>query len=750
MSHLKKLTILALIAFVAFSCNKDDDPKPIDYPETITELAVATPDLSNLVAALQKADLATTLNGAGPFTVFAPTNAAFTTFLADNGFSSVDDVPVDVLTQILLNHVILGEVKSNQIQTGYVKTLADGPVDGSKLSMYLDASSGVKINGISDVTTPDINATNGVIHIVDAVIGLPTVVDFALADSNFSTLTSALTRADLTFDYVSALSTPNGTDPAPFTVFAPTNDAFASLLTELGVTSLDDIDEPTLKAALDLHAVAGANVLAAGLSDDMTVTTLGGDITANVTGGATLTDSNGRVSNITFTDVQAANGVIHVIDKVLLPKLPPNIVGKALDTPSLSILVEALQAADGNLVDVLNGPGPFTVLAPDNDAFTAFLSDNGFASLADVPTDVLSQILLNHVISGKVMSTDLVDAGAGYASTSATGAGGNPMSIYFNTSDGVKFNGISSVTTPDIEVTNGVIHIVNKVIGLPTVVDQAVANPNFSSLVAALGAADGDLVTVLGGEGPFTVLAPDNDAFATYLHGAALGDVPTDALANLLLNHVISGVVTSTDLVSEEAGYTNTLAVGPNDNKLSLYYNTTDGVKFNDVSSVSKADIVTSNGIIHAVDAVIPIPTVVTFATADPNFSTLVSALTTLTPNTDFVATLSGTGPFTVFAPTNAAFDALGTPPAEPVLTQVLLHHVVSGNYQSGDLNQSGDTTVPTLQGDNITITLPGTGGNIADMTDGAGNTDIGIIKVNVQAGNGVIHVINKVLLPSS
>ncbi len=455
MSHLKKFTILALIAFVTFSCSKDDDPKPVvEQPETITELAVATPDLSNLVAALQKADLATTLNGSGSFTVFAPTNTAFTTFLADNGYSSLDDVPVDALTQILLNHVIQGEVKSNQIATGYVKTLADGPVDGTKLSMYLDVSSSVTINGKSKVSQADIDATNGVIHIVD------------------------------------------------------------------------------------------------------------------------------------------------------------------------------------------------------------------------------------------------------------------------------------------------------KVIDLPTVVDLAVANPDFSSLVAALGAADGDLVTVLDGEGPFTVLAPDNDAFTTFLDGAALGDVPTDALANILLNHVISGVVTSTDLVSEEAGYTNTLAVDPNDNKLSLYYNTTDGVKFNGVSSVSKADIVTSNGIIHAIDAVIPIPTVVTFATADSNFSTLVSALTTLTPSTDFVSTLNGDGPFTVFAPINAAFDALESVPEESVLTQVLLHHVVSGNYQSADLNSPGDTTVPTLQGDDITITLPGTNGNIADMTDGAGNSDIGIIAVDVQAGNGVIHVINKVLLP--
>ncbi|SNR37557.1 fasciclin domain-containing protein, partial [Lutibacter flavus] len=117
------------------------------------------------------------------------------------------------------------------------------------------------------------------------------------------------------------LSTANGSDPAPFTVFAPTNDAFGDLLTELNVAVLDDIDEATLTATLNHHVVGGANVVAAQLSDNMTITTLGGDITANVSGGASLTDANGRVSSIIAVDVQTANGVIHVIDKVVLPNL---------------------------------------------------------------------------------------------------------------------------------------------------------------------------------------------------------------------------------------------------------------------------------------------------------------------------------------------------------------------------------------------------------------------------------------------
>lgn len=444
------------------------------------------------------------------------------------------------------------------------------------------------------------------------------------------------------------------------------------------------------------------------------------------------------------------------------PPVEQNIVEIALQTPELTSLVAALQAADGDLVNVLQGSGPFTVLAPTNAAFTAFLASNGFNSLDDVPTDVLAEILLNHVISADLTASDLTGLGSGYTSTNATGAGGFNISIYFNTDSGVRFNNVSTVSTADIDASNGTIHIVDAVIPIPTVLSHAGANRDFDSLGAALGAADGNLIDVLSGDGPFTVLAPDNDAFATFLDGGDLGGVNTALLSRILLNHVVDGslgAVSSTDLAALGNGYVNSSTTGPGDNLLSLYFNTLSGVRFNGVSSVTTADIVGSNGIIHEVDAVIGLPTVVTFAAADPNFTTLVSALTDLTPGTDFVSILSrtegsnldGINPeFTVFAPNNDAFAALDAIPGETVLTQVLLHHVVSeANIASTDL-MMGDNVAPTLEGDNITITLPGSGNNIADVTDGAGNTNIGIIAVDVQADNGVIHVLNRVMLPDT
>jgi transforming growth factor-beta-induced protein len=177
----------------------------------------------------------------------------------------------------------------------------------------------VTLNGEAMITRGNIMASNGIIHTVNRVIPLPTVVTFVTADENFKNLAQAVTREDLSVDFVEILSTNANNSPAPFTVFAPNNTAFANLLSELGVSSLGDIDEPTLKATLTYHVIAETNALSSQLSDNLQLTTLGGNITANVTGGASITDGNNRVSNIVAVDVQANNGVVHVIDKVILP-----------------------------------------------------------------------------------------------------------------------------------------------------------------------------------------------------------------------------------------------------------------------------------------------------------------------------------------------------------------------------------------------------------------------------------------------
>ena len=326
MKKLFKIIPILLISLTTLqSCNDDtDDGLPYGgtvepTTNTIVDIASGAENLSILVSALEKSDLISTLSGQGPFTVLAPSNEAFNTFLNDNGFNNLEDVPVDILTNILLNHVVGGRLASTDLTTGYATTFAISSASQASMSIFIDISNGVKFNGVSSVSAADISADNGIVHLVDAVIGLPNVVTFAVADPTFSTLVAALTRDDLTTDFVGVLSTATGTSPAPFTVFAPTNDAFGSLLSELGIAGLADIDEPTLDAVLKNHVVAGANVFDTDLTDNLTVSTLGGDITANVTGGATLTDNSGRIIDIIATNVQADNGVIHAINRVILP-----------------------------------------------------------------------------------------------------------------------------------------------------------------------------------------------------------------------------------------------------------------------------------------------------------------------------------------------------------------------------------------------------------------------------------------------
>jgi uncharacterized surface protein with fasciclin (FAS1) repeats len=307
------LLLLVLPVLLLAGCEETE----VTPTNTIVDVASADARFSSLVAALDQAGLVSALQADGPLTVFAPTDEAFSAFLAANNFASLSDVPNDVLTQVLLNHVVSGSVKSTDLSTGYVATLAKEGTTDNPISLYVDLTSGVRLNGVSTVTQADVEADNGIIHVVNTVIGVPTVVTHALSNPEFLTLTAALTRSDLDTDYVSVLSG-NG----PFTVFAPTNAAFTALLNSNPAwTSLNDIPKETLEAVLQYHVVNGANVLSSTLTNGQEVSTLqGSKFTVNISGSSvSLTDANGGNSNVIATDVQGGNGVVHVIDAVILP-----------------------------------------------------------------------------------------------------------------------------------------------------------------------------------------------------------------------------------------------------------------------------------------------------------------------------------------------------------------------------------------------------------------------------------------------
>ena len=302
------------------SCSKDENEPQMVIQKTIFEHVASSMNYSYLLYALQKTDLDDILNGEGNFTLYAPNNRALIGFLMRRGYSALDKVPTEALKKLLLNHVMAGQIQYRDFKSGYYPTAASSDVNDRPLSIYINqVNMRVTLNGSSRIVQGNINASNGVIHAVNAVIPIPSLVTFVLADPNLYNLSLALTRDDLTQDFPTILNTENGRAPAPFTVFAPNNMAFIDLLNELEIDRLNLIDEPTLNLTLNHHVLGETNALSSDLSDNLTLSTLGGDITANVSDGVSLTDGNARVSKIIASDIQANNGVLHIIDKVILP-----------------------------------------------------------------------------------------------------------------------------------------------------------------------------------------------------------------------------------------------------------------------------------------------------------------------------------------------------------------------------------------------------------------------------------------------
>lgn len=318
-NSIKKIALCFFVAtsFLITSCSSDDD-NTVKVDNTITGVASKNPEFSILVEALVKTDLAATLQGTDNYTVFAPTNAAFTAYL---GTTNINAVPTATLKELLLNHVLVGTKKAADLSTKYEKTLAKGAASTTNtLSMFVNVAGGtVKLNGTATVTTADVAASNGVIHIVDKVIELPTVATHAIANSNFTTLVSVLNRPNQP-NFATTLS-----GAGTFTVFAPTNAAFTSLDTELAAAGgIAGVSADNLTKVLQYHVVSPANVLAASLTEGQLVTPIlspAQQFTIQLTGGAKIKDARNRLSNIIITDVQCSNGVIHAIDKVLLPTL---------------------------------------------------------------------------------------------------------------------------------------------------------------------------------------------------------------------------------------------------------------------------------------------------------------------------------------------------------------------------------------------------------------------------------------------
>jgi transforming growth factor-beta-induced protein len=402
----------------------------------------------------------------------------------------------------------------------------------------------------------------------------------------------------------------------------------------------------------------------------------------------------------------------------------PDIVDTAIAADGFEILVAAVQEA--GLEDALRGEGPFTVFAPTDDAFGDLLSALGATPEQLLADTDLADILLYHVVAGAL------DGDAVAAETHLETLLGKDVEITVVGED-IFVNG-ARVVLGNIEASNGIIHVINAVLlppVLPGIVDVAKADDRFETLVAALEATGLD--DALSGEGTFTVFAPTDDAFE------ALGIPPNELLANtnlanILLYHVTEGRVKAADAALLDRI---TTLLGE-DVKVTL---TGEDLFINDAKVILE-DIKAENGIIHAIDAVLipaEMPDIVDVAEGAGQFETLLYALE-LTGLDDV---LRGDGPFTVFAPTDEAFGALPDWLLSYLirnpdyLKQILLYHVVAGDLDSGEVLEQG--RLKTVQGGTVR----------ARAYEGEVYINRArVLAADVEAENGTIHVINRVLIP--
>ncbi|MFY0689599.1 MAG: fasciclin domain-containing protein [Cyclobacteriaceae bacterium] len=442
---MKNLTLVALLGILLItttSCG-EEEIAPQENLDDIVTLAQSN-GFNSLAAALTRADLIGALQGDGPFTVFAPSDEAFSALLTEIGQTSVDNVPANVLAEILKYHVIEGVVRSTDVSDGAVATL-----EGTRIT--LSTASGITVNGNSVVDGYDLEASNGIIHTIDGVLVpesagmfVNTVLEPAYFNKDFTTLVSAVVKADLTSTLLSAEN---------LTIFAPSNDAFTAAGVDVNSLSAQDL------AGVLAYHVLTSKVLSTGIPAKAT-TFGGGAINFSLTSSGNFINGN---TEIVAVDIESGSGVVHVLNDVLLPP-SGNVVDIAVANDDFSSLVAALTrtATEGetNLVDVLNGDGPFTVFAPTNAAFQSLLDSNDdWSTLNDIPISTLVTVLTYHVVGARAYDVDLSTAIDN--NNEIMTVEGAKLSVDLTN---LTINTDVNITGTNVNATNGVIHVIDKVL----------------------------------------------------------------------------------------------------------------------------------------------------------------------------------------------------------------------------------------------------------------------------------------------
>jgi len=530
-----------------------------------------------------------------------------------------------------------------------------------------------------------------------------------------------------------------------YTVFAPTTDAFAKLPQGTLERLLSEEFRPHLIDLLRYHVVDG-EIFSSDITDGAVVDTNNGEtILANVNENTITINSNSKVIT---PDIDASNGVVHVVDNVLLPSSAAKNIVEATEA-DFSTFVSLLRTAQYGLVDIVSDTeSVLTVFAPTNEAFNKLVED-GFDTSDPI---AVADLLKYHIVEDRIITShELLHEG------DISTLEGSPISVSLYWSGyKIKLNGGVSITEANILASNGIIHAIDTVLNIPDslgdIVSVASNNPDFSDLVTALTKAE--LVTTLQETGPFTVFAPTNDAFIKA--GIDVSTATKEELTPILLYHVLGGLkVLSGDLSSS------VIQTNPN-NPTNLIVDVSGWfrrhITLNDDVNVINVDIKASNGVIHVIDDVlIPPDNIVDIASKSDEFSTLVDQLSA--DGIDLVPILADGGPYTLFAPTNAAFERLGDVGlSTDELKSVLLYHVTPGNYRLSDVI-SEDKLDTAFMREGVTQTIQViverywfrywfwiTGMGVKGDWNEAKSS---IVTEDIVAANGFIHAIDEVLLPN-
>ena len=408
--------------------------------------------------------------------------------------------------------------------------------------------------------------------------------------------------------------------------------------------------------------------------------------------------------------------------------------------PQFSTLAAALDRTD-LAIRLAQPTARYTIYAPTNDAFTA--SGVDLASLSD---EELRNILSYHVISGTIIRDGDIEDGRTQRNTFNLTAPGEDNSIpltFDNDGSTIRLDDAANVSGDRILAVNGSVYPIDMLLIPPTIVDRATLDGRFASLIAALERTGLD--DVLSDVGSYTVFAPTDAAFAA--SGLNLSTFTDEQVRQLLLYHVLGTGIDAASIPGGQSFQTTLSTAGPDTSALSLLINNADPITINADATIVAPDVFTSNGVIHAIDMVLEMQNIVDFVTKANALDSLQAALTTA----GLVDDLMMDGPFTVFAPVNAAFGAAADTIAtfsSDTLTEVLLYHVLSGNVRSEDLEDGDVTTLSADQTVNISIEMDEENNDLPPVLITPDSTMVNFITTDIQATNGVVHLIDGVLLP--